>query len=52
MKNTFDFNFKNPFDSPMLRKLFRPKANVYWDNIEKNTPSTKSFSGPTMFATG
>jgi len=21
----------------MLRKLFRPKANVHWDNIEKDT---------------
>ena len=31
MRNIFDCNFKNPFDSPMLRKLFRPKA------IEKET---------------
>jgi site-specific recombinase XerD len=37
MRNNFDCDFKNPCDSLMLRKLFRPKANVYWDNIEKDT---------------
>jgi len=37
MRNIFDCDFKNPCDSPMLRKLFRPKANVHWDNIEKET---------------
>ena len=37
MRNNFDCDFKNPCDSPMLRKLFRPKANVHWDNIEKDT---------------
>jgi integrase/recombinase XerD len=29
--------FKNPCDSPMLRKLFQPKAIVRWDIIEKET---------------
>ena len=37
MRNNLDCDFKNPCDSPILRKLFRPKANVHWDNIEKDT---------------
>jgi len=37
MKINFDYDFKNPCDSPMLRKLFRPKAIVHWDIIEKET---------------
>jgi integrase len=37
IKNNFDGDFKNPCDSPMLRKLFRPKAIVHWDIIEKET---------------
>jgi integrase len=37
MRNNFDGDFKNPCDSPMLRKLFRPKANAHWDIIEKET---------------
>ena len=37
IRNNFDGDFKNPCDSPMLRKLFRAKANVHWDIIEKET---------------
>ena len=37
MRINFDCDFKNPCDSPMLRKLFRPKAIVHWDIIEKDT---------------
>ena len=37
MRNNFDCDFKNPCDSQMLRKLFRPKAVVHWDIIEKDT---------------
>jgi len=37
LRNNFDGDFKNPCDSPMLRKLFRPKANAHWDIIEKET---------------
>ena len=37
MKINFDYDCKNPCDSPMLRKLFRPKAIVNWDIIEKET---------------
>ena len=29
MRNNFDCDFKNLCDSPMLRKLFRPIANVH-----------------------
>ena len=37
MGNNFDGDFKSPCGSPMLRKLFRPKAVVHWDIIEKDT---------------
>jgi integrase len=37
MRNNFDCDFNNPCDSQMLRKLFRPKAVVHWDIIEKET---------------
>ena len=37
MRNNFDCDLKNPCDSQMLRKLFRPKAAVHWDIIEKET---------------
>ena len=37
MRNNFDCDFKNPCDSQMLRKLFRPKAVVHWNIIEKET---------------
>ncbi len=35
IKNNIDSNINNPCDSPMLRKLFRQKATVHWDMIEK-----------------
>jgi len=37
MRNNFDCDFKNPCDSQMLRKLFRPKTIVHWEIIEKET---------------
>jgi len=37
IKINVDSNIDNPCDSPMLRKLFRPKAIVHWDIIEKDT---------------
>ena len=37
LRNNFDCDFKNPCDSPMLCKLFRPKAVVHWEIIEKET---------------
>jgi integrase len=37
LRNNFDGDIQNPCDCPMLRKLFRPKAVVHWDIIEKET---------------
>jgi integrase len=37
IKNNFDYDFKNPCESPMLRKLFRPKSTFNWNIIEKDT---------------
>jgi len=37
LRNNFDGDLQNPCDSPMLRKLSRPKAVGHWDIIEKET---------------
>jgi len=37
LKNNYDTDIQNPCDSPMLRKLFRPKTVVHWEIIEKET---------------
>jgi integrase len=37
VKNNLDKNITNPCDSPMLRKLFRPKVKTHWDILEKDT---------------
>ena len=36
-KNNLDPDFANPCDSPMLRKLFRPKVKTQFDILEKET---------------
>lgn len=36
-KNNLDPDFGNPCDSPMLRKLFRPKIKTQYDILEKET---------------
>jgi integrase/recombinase XerD len=36
-KNNVDPDFTNPCDSPMLRKLFRPKVKTHWDILDKDT---------------
>jgi integrase len=36
IKNHIDPDFTNLCDSPMLRKLFRPKVKVQWDILEKD----------------
>jgi integrase len=36
-KNNLDQNVTNHCDSPMLRKLFRPKVKTHWDILEKDT---------------
>jgi hypothetical protein len=51
MKNNFDGSVKNPCDSPMLHKLFRPKA-LFTGILSKKRRSTKLFSEQTMYATG
>ena len=35
--NNLDPGFTNPCDSPMLRKLFRPKIKTHFDVLEKET---------------
>ena len=37
IRNNLDTNFKNPCDSPMLRKMFRALKPPLWDFIEKET---------------
>ena len=37
IRNNLDINFKNPCDSPMLRKMFRALKAPFWDFIEKET---------------
>ena len=37
IKNNFDDDLKNPFDTPMIKKLFKAKATFHWDIIEKET---------------
>jgi integrase/recombinase XerD len=36
-KNNLDPDFTNPCESPMLRKLFRPKIKTHFDILEKET---------------
>jgi integrase/recombinase XerD len=37
VKNAIDQNFRNPCDTPMLKKLFRAKPSYNWKIIEKET---------------
>jgi integrase/recombinase XerD len=37
IKNNLDQDFKNPCDTPMLKKLFRTRSTFHWDIIEKET---------------
>lgn len=37
VKNNFDQEFRNPCDTPMLKKLFRARLSYHWDVIEKET---------------
>ena len=37
IKNQIDPDFKNPCDTPMLKKLFRVKPSYHWNIIEKET---------------
>ena len=37
IKNNLDLEFRNPCDTPMLKKLFRAKPSYNWNIIEKET---------------
>jgi integrase/recombinase XerD len=37
INNNLDPDFRNPCDTPMLKKLFRAKRTFHWDIIEKET---------------
>ena len=37
IKNNLDPDFRNPCDTPMLKKLFRARRTFHWDIIEKET---------------
>ena len=37
VKNNIDHSLNNPCDTPMMRKLFRKKANTHWNIVEKET---------------
>jgi len=37
IKNHIDQDFRNPCDTPMLKKLFRARTAFHWDIIEKET---------------
>jgi len=37
VKNNLDQEFRNPCDTPMLKKLFRARPYYHWDIIEKET---------------
>ena len=37
IKNNLDQDFRNPCDTPMLKKLFRARPSYHWNLIEKET---------------
>ncbi len=37
IKNNIDQDFRNPCDTPMLKKLFRARPSYHWNIIEKET---------------
>ena len=37
IKNNIDHEFRNPCDTPMLKKLFRVRPSYHWNIIEKET---------------
>jgi hypothetical protein len=41
VRNNFDQNFRNPCETPMLKKLFRARPSYHWDVIEKEARSQK-----------
>ena len=41
IRNPYEFDLKNPCDSPMLTKLFRAPDQVQWDFLEKGWSSSQ-----------
>lgn len=37
IKNNFDQDFRNPCDTPILKKLFRAKISYHWQSIDKES---------------
>ena len=37
IKNNLDIEFRNPCDTPMLKKVFRARASYHWNILEKET---------------
>jgi len=48
IQNNIDPDLSNPCDSPMLRKLFRPKVKVQWNILEKDTVDEIIFRTTTL----
>ncbi len=37
IRNNIDKDLRNPFDTPMMRKLFRNRPPIRWNTVEKET---------------
>ena len=48
IQDNLDPDLSNPCDSPMLRKLFRPKVKVQWNILEKDTVDEIIFRTTTL----
>jgi len=48
IQDNLDSDLSNPCDSPMLRKLFRPKVKVQWNILEKDTVDEIIFRTATL----
>jgi len=48
IQENLDLDLLNPCDSPMLRKLFRPKVKVQWNILEKDTVDEIIFRTATL----
>jgi integrase len=46
IKDHIDLDFKNPCDTPMLKKLFRARPSYHWNIIEKETVDEVIFRTP------
>ena len=48
IQENLDPDLLNPCDSPMLRKLFRPKMKIQWNILEKDTVDEIIFRTATL----